>query len=262
MKILFIGDVFGRPGRRAVRACLDELVATHGIELVIANAENAAAGFGLTPDVARELFDAGVHVLTGGNHTWDKPEVLRLLEDHERILRPHNYPSQNPGSGMTVVRSDSARVAVLNLQGRAFMPHSIDCPFQAADRLLEAVRDEADVIVVDFHAEATAEKQALAWHLDGRVAALVGTHTHVQTADERVFPKGMAYITDLGMTGPHESIIGVNVQQSLGRFLTGRNTRFEPATGDVRLHAAVVDADPASGRARAIERIQRRPNLS
>ncbi|HCP46633.1 MAG TPA: TIGR00282 family metallophosphoesterase [Deltaproteobacteria bacterium] len=255
MKILCIGDIFGRPGRRAVRACLDEIVDKHDVSLVIANAENAAGGFGLTPSIADELFGYGIHVLTGGNHTWDKREVGELLEDNERVLRPHNYPRENPGSGMTIIEVDDAKVAVLNLQGRIFMP-TIDCPFQAVDRLIDAVQDEADLIVVDLHAEATSEKMAMAWHLDGRATVLVGTHTHVQTADEQVFPKGLAYMSDLGMTGPHRSIIGVRVEQSLGRFLNGRPSRFEAATGDVRFHGLVIDADERSGRARSVCRIQ------
>jgi len=255
MKILCIGDIFGRPGRRAVRECLDEIVEKHGVSLVVANAENAAGGFGLTRSIADELFGYGIDVLTGGNHTWDKKEVYELLEDNERVLRPHNYPRDNPGSGMTIIEVDDVKVAVLNLQGRIFMP-TIDCPFQAADRLLDSVQDEADLVLVDLHAEATSEKMAMAWHLDGRATALVGTHTHVQTADEQVFPRGMAYISDLGMTGPHRSIIGVKVEQSLGRFLTGQPSRFEAAKGDVRFHGLVIDANERTGRATSVCRIQ------
>lgn len=255
--ILFIGDIFARPGRRAVHECLDRIVSENDVDFVVANAENAAGGFGLTRDIARELLDYGCDVLTGGNHTWDKREINALLEDDDRILRPHNYPAENPGTGMAVRSVGGVTIAVINLQGRIFMPPT-DCPFQAADRLIKAVSDEADIIVVDLHAEATSEKYAMAWHLDGRVAALVGTHTHVQTADEQVFPQGMAYISDLGMTGPHESIIGVKVEQSLGRFLNGRPCRFEAAKGDVRFHGAVVEVDAQTGRALAIRRIQRR----
>lgn len=257
MNLLFIGDIFARAGRRAVRDCLDDLVREHDIDFVIANAENAAGGFGLTKDIARELFDYGCDVLTGGNHTWDKREIRGLLEDDERVLRPHNYPAENPGSGIAVREVDGVTIAVLNLQGRVFMPPT-DCPFKAADRLIDSISEEADIIVVDLHAEATSEKYAMAWYLDGRVAALVGTHTHVQTADEQVFPQGMAYISDLGMTGPHESIIGVKVEQSLGRFLNSRPCRFEAASKDVRFHGVVVSVDPRSGRARGIHRIQQR----
>ena len=257
MNILLIGDIFGRPGRRAVRECLDEVVREHSIDFVVANAENAAGGFGLTPEIADELFGYGADVLTGGNHTWDKRQVLGLLEENERVLRPHNYPASNPGSGMAIFKSMDVSVAVLNIQGRVFMP-TIDCPFQAIDRLIEAVQDEATVIVVDMHAEATSEKMAMAWHLDGRVTALVGTHTHVQTADEQLFPRGMAYITDLGMTGAHRSVIGVKVEQSLGRFLSGQPSRFEAAKGDVRFHGLVVSVDEESGKATGVNRIQLR----
>jgi len=257
VKILMIGDIFARPGRRIVRECIDELVRTYDVDFVVANAENAAGGFGLTKDIVRELFGYGVHVLTGGNHTWDKREIMSVLEDDERVLRPHNYPAENPGSGVYVGRHDGVTIAVVNLQGRVFMPPT-DCPFKAADRVIASVQDEADIILVDLHAEATSEKYAMAWYLDGRVAGLVGTHTHVQTADEGVFPDGMAYISDLGMTGPHKSIIGVNVEQSLGRFLNSRPSRFEAAKGDVRLHGVVIDVDEATGKARGIVRVQRR----
>jgi len=259
VKVLFVGDVFGKPGRRAVRDCLDEVVAKHGVDFVIVNAENAAGGFGMTADIVDELFRYGADVLTGGNHTFDKREAFPILEDNERVLRPHNYPAENPGTGLAVVRCGDVRVAVINLQGRIFLPPT-DCPFQAADRLIESVKDEVDVILVDLHAEATSEKMAMAWYLDGRASALVGTHTHVQTADEQIFPEGLAYITDLGMCGPHRSIIGVKVEQSLGRFLHSRSGRFEAATGDVRFHGAVVDVDESTGRAREIHRIQLRLN--
>ncbi len=255
MKLLFIGDIFGRPGRRAMRGAIDDVVSKYGVDLVVANAENAAGGFGLTPAIAKELFDCGADVLTGGNHTWDKPQVVELLESNERVLRPENYPRHNPGSGIGIVKRDGVRVAVINLQGRVFMPQT-DCPFAAIDRLLETYADEADFFVVDMHGEATSEKMAMAWHLDGRVSALVGTHTHVQTADEQIFPQGMAYITDLGMTGPHNGIIGVKTEQSLGRFLHGRPSRFEPASGDLRFHGVVVDVDESSGRAQGIDRVQ------
>lgn len=259
MKVLMIGDIFARPGRRAVRECLPGIVAEHDIDFIVANAENAAGGFGLTAKIADELFGYGCDVLTGGNHTWDKREILELLDDDERILRPHNYPAENPGSGMAVVRCDGINIAVLNLQGRVFMPPT-DCPFMAADRLIDNVKDEADIILVDLHAEATSEKQAMGWYLDGRVSALVGTHTHVQTADEQVLPKGTAYITDLGMTGPHHSIIGVTIEQSLGRFLNSRPSRFEAAKKNVKFHGVVLDLDENTGQARSIARVQRRVN--
>ncbi len=257
MKVLLIGDVFARPGRRAVRELLPGLVSEHAVDVTIINAENAAGGFGTTRKIADELFEYGADVLTGGNHTFDKSEFFDVLEDRELVLRPHNYPSENPGAGVAIIEREGVRVAVLNLQGRVYMPPT-DCPFQAADRLLASLEGQADVVIVDFHGEATSEKYAMAWYLDGRVSALVGTHTHVQTADEQVFPEGMAYISDLGMTGPHHSIIGVKIEQSLGRFLNARPARFEAAKKDVRLHGVIVDIDEASGRARSIHRIQRR----
>ena len=259
MRILFVGDVMGRPGRRAVRETLPGLIDQHDVDLTVVNAENAAGGFGLTPDTVKDLFDFGADVLTGGNHSFDKREGLDILEHDERVLRPHNYPVDNPGSGVAVLTRGGVRTAVLNLQGRVFMPLT-DCPFRTADRVLESLQDQVDVVVVDLHAEATSEKLAMAWHLDGRAAALVGTHTHVQTADEQVFPQGLAYITDLGMCGPHRSVIGVKTEQSLSRFLTGRSTRFETAKGDVRFHGVLVEIDEDTGRATAIERIRRQLN--
>lgn len=255
-RILFIGDVFGQPGRRALCRLLPRLIEEHTIDFVVVNAENAAGGFGLTPDIARELLDAGADVLTGGNHTWDKPEICSLLEDSERVLRPHNFPATNPGSGVAVIEKDGTRYAVLNLQGRVHMPQLIDCPFAAADRVLADIAGQYDVVVADLHAEATSEKIAMAWFLDGRVHALVGTHTHVQTADEQVFPGGLGYITDLGMTGPHQSIIGVEVAQSLARFRFGRSSRFEAAKGDVRLHGAVATVRSGAPKALNMQRIQ------
>jgi len=254
-RILMVGDVFGRPGRRAVRTMMPRLLAKHDVDFVVINAENAAGGFGITPDIVQELFDYGADVLTGGNHSFDKVEGHEVLNNKEHVLRPHNYPAENPGHGVTIVKRADFSVAVLNLQGRVFLPLT-DCPFKTADELIEEVKDKADIILVDLHAEATSEKMAMAWHLDGRVTALVGTHTHVQTADEQIFPDGMAYITDLGMTGPHRSIIGVKIEQSLGRFLNARPSRFEPAKGDVRFHGVVVEVDENTGKASKIERIQ------
>lgn len=260
LRALLVGDIFGQPGRRAIQRLLPTLIAEHRLDLVVINAENAAGGFGLTPDIARELLDAGADVLTGGNHSWDKPEICRTLDDDERVLRPHNFPRENPGSGVAIVHKDGVRWAVLNLQGRVHMPQLIDCPFAAADRVLADLDGQADVVLVDFHAEATSEKLAMAWHLDGRVHALVGSHTHVQTADEQLFPGGMAYLTDLGMTGPHRSIIGVEVEQSLARFRYGRSSRFEAAKHDVRLHGAIVTLARGSKKASQIERVQIRVN--
>lgn len=257
MRILFIGDIVGRPGRRAVAERLPELVAQHQPGVVIANCENAAAGFGITPELVEELFATGIDVLTSGNHIWDRKEILPYFEQgakRERLLRPANYPGA-PGQGVYIgERPGGVRTAVLNLQGRVFMP-DIDCPFKTADRLLEQIPHEVRVIVVDMHAETTSEKQAMGWYLDGRVSAVLGTHTHVQTADEKILPQGTAYVSDVGMTGPYEGIIGNEKQSVLQRFLTGLPARFEVAEGDVRLCGAVVDVDEQTGRARAIERI-------
>ena len=255
MNILFVADIFGSPGRRAVRDLLPELVSSMGIDFLVANVENAAAGFGVTKDILEEVKSLGVECMTSGNHIWDRKEALPLLDQEPLLLRPHNYPPGVPGTGSKVFRSRSGvNVGVLNLMGRVFM-REIDCPFRAADREVEILSREAKVILVDFHAEATAEKVALCWHLDGRVSAIIGTHTHVQTADERIFPKGTGYITDAGMTGPHDSVIGVQKEQAIRKFLTQLPTRFEPATGDVRFQGVHLDVDEATGQCRHIERV-------
>ena len=265
MRILFIGDIVGQPGRKAVARHLQRLVATNGVDAVIANAENAAAGFGITPAVGQELFDLGVALLTSGNHVWDKKEAEAYLAKEGRILRPANYPDDVPGSGKHVLRVGERLVGVVNLQGRAFLP-PIDCPFRAADRELAELARITDIIVVDFHAEAkaivvdmhaeaTSEKQALAWYLDGQVSAIVGTHTHVQTADERILPGRTAYITDVGMTGPRDSVIGMRQQDAIPKFLTQMPRRFAVADGATQLSAVLLDVEE-NGRASAIQRIQ------
>jgi len=255
MRILFVGDVVGAPGRRIVRQRLKGLKSDIGANLTIVNGENAAGGAGLTTATAEELFAAGADVITTGNHVWDKREVLGLLGREPRLLRPANYPEGSPGTGVVVVPVAGTSVAVLNLMGRVFMP-LLDDPFRAADRILDEIRGSARVVVVDFHAEATSEKMAFAWSLDGRVSAVLGTHTHVATADARVLPGGTAFITDVGMTGPFDSVIGVKKEQAIERFRTSRSIPYETADGDVRLAAVRVDVDPASGRALAIERIE------
>ena len=255
MQILFIGDIVGRPGRRAVRELLPGLVKDHGVDLVVANAENAAAGFGVTRDTVDELTECGIRLLTTGNHVWDKREVLGFIDECPNILRPANYAEGCPGIGHAVVKTAaSIPVAVVNLAGRVFM-HPADCPFRAAKGLLEGLRQQTPVIIVDMHAEATSEKQAMGWFLDGEVSAVLGTHTHVQTADETILPRGTAYITDVGMTGPLNSVIGIEKEMIIDRFLTGMPCRFEVARGDVRLQGAVVDVDPQTGRARSIQRV-------
>jgi hypothetical protein len=261
VKILFIGDIFGRPGRTIVKERLPELVRQYAPDLVIANGENAAAGFGITPQLAEELLELGIEVITTGNHIWDKREILEYFQMADgnphaparRVLRPANYPPNMPGWGKYEGKTKSGvPYAVMNLQGRVFMG-SNDDPFRAADTLLQAT--QARVIFVDMHAEATSEKIALGWYLDGRVTAVVGTHTHVPTADERVLPKGTAYQTDVGMTGPYDSVIGVQKELVVGKFLNNMPVRFEPATGDVRLCGVVVECDESTGRARSIQRI-------
>ena len=255
MHILFIGDIVGRPGRELVRRGLRGLVEHLGADLVIANVENAAAGFGLTRDIGDTLVEAGVDVMTSGNHIWDKKEVLEYMPLEPRLLRPANYPAGAPGRGSYVAQTGDGRaVGVINVMGRVFMLQ-IDDPFAVVLREIEAIRHRTRVIIVDFHAEATSEKVAMGWHLDGKVTAVLGTHTHVQTADERVLPNGTAYLTDAGMTGPHDSIIGMERQPSLARFLTGMPIKFEPATGNARLNGALIDADDKTGRAARITRI-------
>ena len=260
MRILFIGDIFGQPGRRIVKETLPLLWQEFQPDLVLANAENAAAGFGITPPLVEELLDLDIAVLTSGNHIWDKKEIYPYLRDqiNGRLLRPANYPAEAPGHGLFVGKTPGGiGYAVINLQGRVFMP-ALDCPFRKADALLGSIPDDVKIRIVDMHAEATSEKQALGWYLDGRVTAVLGTHTHVPTADETVHPQGTAYLTDLGMTGPYESIIGMERQTVIQKFLDQLPARFEVAKGDVRLSAALLEADPQSGRAVSICRVLRK----
>jgi metallophosphoesterase (TIGR00282 family) len=255
MKLLFIGDIVGRPGRELIRKGLRGLVDHFGVDLVIANAENAAAGFGITKDIGDTLLEYGVQVMTSGNHIWDKKEAIEYIGAEPRLLRPANYPAGVPGRGSYVAQTGDGRaVGVVNVMGRVFM-NSLDDPFAVVLREIEAVRHRTRVIVVDFHAEATSEKIAMGWHLDGKATLVVGTHTHVQTADERILPNGTAYLTDAGMTGPHDSIIGMERAPALARFLNGMPSKFEPATGNPRLNGIVVEADEKSGRAIAVTRI-------
>lgn len=255
MKVLFVGDVTGKPGRRILADRLPGLRRGLRLDAVIANGENAAGGMGLTSGVAAELFACGVDVLTGGNHIWQNREAYDLLDTDPRVLRPANYPPGAPGRGAAIFEiASGARLGVLNLQGRVFMA-TIDDPFRIGRELAEGLRAQTPVVVVDVHAEATSEKVALGWHLDGVVSAVVGTHTHVQTADERVLPGGTAYITDVGMTGPRDGIIGMARETILERFLTQLPVRFEVASGPAQLNAVVVTV-AADGRATAIERVQ------
>jgi 2',3'-cyclic-nucleotide 2'-phosphodiesterase len=260
MHILFIGDIFGRPGRNIVKDRLSGLVKNNAIDLVIANGENSAGGFGITGALAEDLFELGIDVITTGNHIWDKREIIDYFQTADgnphsparRLLRPANYAADMPGWGVYEGRKNDVQYAVINLQGRVFMAANDD-PFRVADKLLKEIK--ANVIFVDLHAETTSEKLAMGWYLDGRVTALVGTHTHIPTADERVMPAGTAYITDVGMTGPYDSVIGVQKELIIARFLNNMPARFEAATGDVRLCAVVIDCDETTGRARKIERV-------
>ncbi len=256
MKLLFIGDIIGRPGRQLVSTSLPRLVDQHMIDLVVANGENAAAGFGLTPDVTAELLDMGIDVLTSGNHIWDKREGLVCLEQEPALLRPANYPPETPGRGFGVYQTAAGlEVAVINLEGRVFMG-GLECPFRKSDAILNELGCSPRIVLVDFHAEATSEKGALAAYLDGRVSAVVGTHTHVQTADERILPGGTAFISDVGMSGARDSVIGIRKELSIQRFLTQRPVRYEIAKKDPVLCAVVVTINEETGRATAIERVQ------
>jgi metallophosphoesterase (TIGR00282 family) len=260
VKLLFVGDVFGKPGREAVKRLVPRLISREGLDLVVANAENVANGSGVTPDLAEELLAAEVNLLTSGNHIWSKREIVPYLErPGSRLLRPANYPPGTPGRGAAVVETpDGRKLGVLNLEGRVFMK-ALDDPFRVALEQLEALRAQgAKAILVDMHCEATSEKNAMGWFLDGKVSAVLGTHTHVQTADARVLTNGTAFQTDVGMCGPWDSVIGVRKELVLERFLTQRPASFEPAKRDVWLQGAIVDVDEETGRARSIVRVQER----
>jgi 2',3'-cyclic-nucleotide 2'-phosphodiesterase len=255
MTLLFIGDIVGKPGREIVRRLLPSLIRRHEVDLVVANVENVAGGFGLTRETCEAVLDAGVGVMTSGNHVWDKKEALPYIAAEARLLRPLNYAAGAPGRGSVVVTTPGGeRVAVVNAMGRVHMP-LVDDPFAALDAEIARLREATPVVLVDFHAEVTSEKTALGWHLDGRATLVAGTHTHVQTADARVLPSGTAYITDVGMTGPHDSVIGVQREAAISRFLTGLPSRFETATGNPRLNAVLVTADASTGRALSIDRL-------
>ena len=255
MRILFIGDIVGSPGRRIVLERLEDIVSKEEADLVIANGENAASGFGITPRLTEELLSAGIEVLSGGNHIWDRKEILDFIPREPRLLRPANFPAASPGSGLFCGTSQKGiPYAVLCLQGRIFMA-SNDDPFSVADRELDKLQRETKVVIVDMHAEATSEKQAMGWYLDGRVSAVIGTHTHVATADEQILPGGTAYITDVGMTGPHDSVIGVQADLAIARMRTGMPVRFKPAEGGVRLEGALIECD-ADGRATSCEPVR------
>lgn len=256
-RILLIGDIVGAPGRKAVKELVPVLVKEEAIDFVIANGENAAGGSGVTPPIAEELFGYGVDVITTGDHIWNKREIYAYLDQNKTILRPANYPKGAPGFGSCVVEKKSAKIGVINLAGRVFMD-AIECPFRSARAQIEAMKAETKIILVDIHAEATSEKVALGWYLDGAVSCVFGTHTHIQTADERILPKGTAYITDLGMAGPYDSVIGRRIDQIIARFITQLPMRFEMADENVQLAGAIVEVDEASGKAVNIKRIQKK----
>lgn len=254
MHIFFIGDIVGSPGRRAVDELLPRVVDRHYVDLVVANGENAAGGIGITPQVAEQLLHNGIDLLTSGNHIWKHKEILPYLDDTDRLLRPANYPSDNPGRGYAIVETAAGEmVGVINLEGRVFM-NPLECPFRTADRILAALPADLKVILVDMHAEATSEKLAMGWYLDGRVSAVIGTHTHVQTADERILPRGTGYITDAGMTGPVNSVIGMKKEVILERFLTQRPQPFKVASQDIQLQGVLLKVD-AAGRCQEISRL-------
>jgi len=258
IRLLFIGDIVGRPGRRVLRQHLTSLRDGHAADLVVANVENAAAGFGVTQDIVDELFAMGVDVMTSGNHIWDKREALEFIDGEPRLLRPSNYPDGTPGTGVhvaTTARGD--RVAIVNLMGTVFMHPVLDCPFRHIDTLINALRAETPAIFVDFHAEATSEKMAMAWHLDGRASAVIGTHTHVPTADERILPGGCGALSDTGMTGCYHSVIGMDASVSVNRFINKLPQRFQVANGRASLRGVLLEIDPADGRCRHIERVAR-----
>lgn len=255
MKILFIGDIVGAPGRRAIAGLLHKVVDRHQIDLVVANGENASGGLGITPEVAEQLLQGGIDVLTSGNHIWKHKEIIPYLETTDRLLRPANYPPGTPGHGLALVETASGeKAAILNLEGRVFMS-PLPCPFRTADAELARLPAEVKIILVDFHAEATSEKLALGWYLDGRVSAVIGTHTHVQTADERILPGGAGYLTDVGMTGPLDGVIGMDRQVIIQRFLTQIPQKFKVAGHQIQLQGVVLEV-AASGRCLALERIQ------
>lgn len=255
MNLLFVGDIFGKIGRDLVQRALPRLVDRYELDLVIANAENSAGGFGITRETGDAILKCGVDVMTSGNHVWDKKEALDYIAHEPRMLRPANYPAGVPGCGALVARTAKGdEVGVLNVMGRVFMT-AIDDPFRIAEREVERIRERTPIVLVDFHAEATSEKLAMGWFLDGKVSAVVGTHTHVQTADDQILPNGTAYMTDVGMTGPHDGVIGVEREPIIKRFLTGLPTRFETASGNPKLHAVVIGVDENTGRATAMTRL-------
>jgi len=255
MKILFIGDIIGQGGRDVIKELLPEIFRDHQIDFCIANGENAAAGLGITPQIAQELLQYKIDVLTSGNHIWDKKEILNYISTEKRLLRPANYPNAPGHSAEVYLSATGTKVGVMNLSGRIFMA-PLDCPFRTASNKLQELQKECNIIIVDFHAEATSEKQAMGWYLDGEVSAVIGTHTHVQTADNTILPKGTAYMTDAGMTGPFDSVIGIEKDIAIQKFITQMPHKFQVAKRDLRLNGVVIDVDSNTGTVRKIQRLQ------
>ena len=256
MKILFLGDIVGKPGRQAVKTLLPKLREQLGVDLCLANGENSAGGAGMTSSTVNELLGCGLAALTSGDHIWDQKEIMQIIDTEQRLIRPLNYPPKTPGRGSMLLRvGDRFQVGLLNAQGRTFM-RPMECPFRALEAEVARLRTQTSILLVDFHAEATSEKNAMGWFLDGKVSAVFGTHTHVQTSDERILPGGTAYITDVGMCGPRDSVIGCETAPIIRRFLSGMPERFEPASGPVRVCGILLDIDETTGKARSIQRIQ------
>ena len=256
MRILFVGDIVGKAGRQAIDGVLEKVIAGYKIEFTVANGENAAGGMGITPSIAIEILDQGVDVLTSGNHIWAKKEIVPFLDEELRILRPANYPPKVPGRGSGIFHSRNGQtLGVLNLEGRVFMKH-LDCPFRVGEKEVELLRKETNIILVDFHAEATSEKMAMGWFLNGKVSAVLGTHTHVQTSDERILDEGTAYISDVGMTGPMDSVIGIRKEIALERLLTQIPWKFDVAKEEIELQGVVIDVDSETGKSKSIQRIR------
>jgi metallophosphoesterase (TIGR00282 family) len=257
IKILFIGDIVGSPGRAAVKTIVGRMRRELGIDVVIANAENSAGGSGITPRTARDLFQSGCDVLTSGDHIWRRPDVIEVLNSEMMVLRPANFPKNTPGHGSVVFKTaNGVGVGVICLLGRVFVEAMVESPFKVAEEEIAALKKQTPVVLIDLHAEATSEKVAMGWFLDGKATAVLGTHTHIQTADEQILPKGTAYITDVGMTGPYDSVIGRNKDRIIERFLTGMPTRFELGTGDVQLHGVLLEVDETTGKALTISRVR------
>lgn len=256
MRVLFLGDIVGAPGRELIEDNLTKLKDKYRPHIIIANGENAAGGRGINEKILKQLFQSGINIITMGNHTWDQKEIFEFIDEYKYLIRPANYPAKTPGSGYTIFHFNSYKLAVINVQGRTYLP-PLDCPFTKTLELIEIIKKETQNIIVDFHAEATSEKQAMGWFLDGKVTAVIGTHTHVQTADERILPKGTAYITDVGMVGPYDGILGMKREQVIDKFITQLPQRFEVDNSERwQINGIIIDVDPGTGKALKVERLR------